>query len=63
MYDGLLEAYGQVVWLSNKIFFAHQFLALSGGKNTPKITPFGVKMTKTLIARLKMVQRWRVMAR
>ena len=46
MYDGLLEAYGQVFWLFNEIFFAPQFLPLPGGKNTPKITLFRVKMSK-----------------
>ena len=46
MYDGLLEAYGQVVLLSNKKIFDPQFLALPGGKNTPKMPPFRVKMSK-----------------
>ena len=36
MYDGLLEAYGQVVWLPGKKFFHPQFLLFPGGKNTPK---------------------------
>ena len=41
MYDGLLEAYGQVVLLSNKKIFDPQFLALPGGKNTPKMPLLG----------------------
>ena len=46
MYDGLLEVYGQVVRLSNKKKFDPQFLTLPGGKNTPKMPLFRVKMSK-----------------
>ena len=46
MYDGLLEAYGQVVWLSNKKNFDPQFLPLPGGKNTPKMPLLRVEMSK-----------------
>ena len=39
MCDGSLEAYGQVVWLFDKNYFAFLFLARAGGKNTPKMPP------------------------
>ena len=42
MYDGLLEAYGQVVWLSNKKKFALQYLPTSGVK-TAQNAPFSCK--------------------
>ena len=45
MYDGLLEAYGRVVWLSCKKKIGRQFSPLSGGKNGPKIAIFGQKST------------------
>ena len=62
MYDGLLEAYGQVVWLSKKNFLHPLFLPLSGGKNTQKWPHFRVKMPKKLIVCPKMVQIWCMMA-
>ena len=39
MRGGVLEAYGQVVWLLDKKYFAPLILPLSGGKNTPQNAP------------------------
>ena len=39
MYDSLLEAYGHVVWFSDKNFFAPKFSPLPGVK-TPQKCPF-----------------------
>ena len=45
MYDGLLEAYGRVVWLSCKNNFGGQFSPLSGGKNGKKNGHFWPKIS------------------
>ena len=45
MYDGLLEAYGQVVWLSNKKILTPDFWPCQGVK-TPQNAPFQGKNVK-----------------